>query len=81
MLSFMVICMRKYICNHLQVLRLHLVMFVVFERLYMGSNKLLVPGLRGSLLWFELLAFLLVSMTQLSSFIHQSVGVLCFYCM
>jgi hypothetical protein len=81
MLSFMVINMRKHICSHLKVLRFHWVMFVTFERLFMGYNKPLMPGLRGSVLWFKLLAFILVSMTLHSSLIHLSVVVHCYYSM
>jgi hypothetical protein len=50
MLSFMVIYMKKSICNHLLVLRPHVAMFVVFERLYMGLNKPHVLGLSDSVL-------------------------------
>jgi hypothetical protein len=57
MLSFMVIYMRKCTCIHLQVLRFHWVMFAAFERLFMGSNKLLVLGLKDSVPWFKLLVF------------------------
>jgi len=45
MLFFMVICMRKFICNHPQVLMLLQDMSVVFDVLYMVLNSLLVPGL------------------------------------
>jgi hypothetical protein len=53
----MVIYMRKCTCIHLQVLRFHWVMFAAFERLFMGSNKLLVLGLKDSVPWFKLLVF------------------------
>ena len=72
---FMAICMGKFICSHLWVLRFHQVMFVAFERLVMGSSKPLVPGLSGSVQWFKPLVFLLVSMTLHSSFIHLSMVV------
>jgi hypothetical protein len=81
MLYFMVIYMRKSICNHLLVLRSHFVMFVVFERLSMGSSKPLVLGLSDSVPCFKLLGFPRVSMTLHFSLIHLTMVALCFYSM
>jgi hypothetical protein len=41
----MVICMRKFICNHPQVLKLLQDMSIIFDVLYMVLNRLLMPSL------------------------------------